>query len=186
MTYKNLTASDLARVLDGTSPHSFKFNIARMHDIYRLPKNTEPTLEVGEDPVKRLDGFFKTIQDEVLEYNTRDSKNPEKLSIREKLLAYQEMLVDSNASPEEIEEARQDVLTDIADWLGDLTVYIRSEAMKFGLPLEDVLDAIMGSNFTKVGPGEPKYDANGKVQKDMAYFVPPENAIKTILFGVAP
>jgi hypothetical protein len=188
MTYKTLTQPALAALLATTSPYSFKFNISKMHDIYRLPKNTEPTLAVGEDPVKRLDGFFKTLSDEALEYNIRDPKDPEKPSIREKLIAYQAMTL-SQFTVEEIEHARQEVLTDLADWLGDMTVYIRSEAMKFGLPLEDVLDAIMGSNFTKVkggASGTPTYDANGKVLKDLSAFVPPEDAIKTIMFGVAP
>lgn len=187
MTYKALTQTTLTALLATTSPYSFKFNISKMHDIYRLPKNAEPTLHVGEDPVKRLDGFFKTLCAEVLEYNTRDPKTTEKPSIREKLIAYQGMTL-SQYTAEEIEEARQEVLTDIADWFGDLTVYIRSEAMKFGLPLEDVLDAIMGSNFTKVkggASGTPTYDANGKVLKDLSAFVPPEDAIKTILFGTA-
>lgn len=182
MTYNFLNKEELNRVLEKTSPHSFKFNIARMHNIFRLPIAAEPTLEVGQDPIARLDGFQKTLMDELREWDTADEG---KLSIRDKLIAYKELHTDSNASPEQLEEARQEVLVDIADWFGDLIVYCRSEAMKFGLPLEDVIDAIMGSNFTKIGPGEPQYDANGKVMKNMDYFVPPEDAIRTILFGVA-
>ena len=179
MTYQILTKEELNRVLEKTSPHSFKFNIARMHSIFRLPVADEPTLAVGQDPVVRLEGFQKTLRDEVAEFDTA----PEgKLSIRDKLLVLQEMQME-NCTPEQLEEARQDVLADIADWLGDIIVYCRSEAMKFGIPLEDVLDAIMGSNFTKVG-SVPKYDENGKVLKDLSRFVPPENAIRTIMFGV--
>lgn len=82
-------------------------------------------------------------------------------------------------------EAEKDVLTDIADWLGDIMVYCRSEAMKYGLPLENCLEAIMGSNATKLGPdGVPKHDENGKFLKDMSNFVPPEPALKTQLFGL--
>jgi len=179
MTYKILPKEELARVLEKTSPHSFSFNVARMHNIFRLPIADEPTLDVGQDPIARLEGFKKTLQDEVAEFDTADEG---KLSIRDKLVLYKEMQA-SGCTAEQLEEARQDVLTDIADWLGDLIVYCRSEAMKFGIPLEDVLDAIMGSNFTKVGD-TPKYDENGKLLKDLSRFVPPESAIRTILFGV--
>ncbi len=187
MTYPTLSPEVLQQVLSTTSPHSFKFNIARMHGIYRLPMNEAPTLEsalLGESALTRLDKFKQTMMEEINEWDTRDPKNPDKPSVREKLLAF--YLMDQNISPEAAEEARQDVLTDIADWLADMIVYCRSEAMKFGLALEDVQDAVMGSNFTKLSSdGIPKYDANGKFLKDMTNFVPPEPAIKTILFGVS-
>ena len=187
MTYQALTKTQLDKVLSTTSPHSFKFNIGRMHDIYRLPKNDEPTLDsasLGEDAITRLSKFQKTLFDEVTEFDKRDPKDPEKLSIKEKIQAYQAMTL-SQYTAEEIEDARQDCLTDIADWLSDIIVYSRSEAMKFGLPLEDTLDAVMGSNFTKLpSDGVPIYDENGKFLKDMSNFVPPEPAIKTIMFGV--
>ena len=183
--YPVLSAESLSRVLATTSPHSFKFNIARMHDIYRMPKNDTPTLDpalIGQNPLSRLDGFRNTLADEISEYDLRDPKKPEKLSIRESVEAFQAMSLSTHTA-EEIEEARQDVLTDLADWFGDIIVYCRSEAMKFGLPLEDALDAIMGSNFTKLASdGIPVYDANGKFQKDMTNFVPPEPSIKSLLF----
>ena len=186
-SYPILTSAQLATVLAGTSPHSFKFNIARMHDIYRLPKNEEPTLDpkkLGEDPVLRLDKFFKTLGDELSEFNTPPSGGG--LSIRDKLIAYKEMH-ETNSTALELEDAREDVLTDLSDWFADLIVYCRSEAMKFGLPLEEVQDAVMGSNFTKLpSDGIPKYDVNGKFLKDLSNFVPPEPAIKTVLFGVRP
>ena len=182
MTYQTLTAEELNRVLSTTSPHSFAFNIARMHDIYRLPKNTEPTLDpalLGESAISRLDKFQKTMLDEIAEYNVGEKDKP---SIREKMVALSEMTAE-NYTEEEIHSATQDVLTDIADWFADMIVYCRSEAMKFGLPLEDVQDAVMGSNFTKLpSDGIPVYDANGKFQKDLTNFVPPEPAIKSILF----
>jgi hypothetical protein len=183
-TLPTLTDEALQTVLSTTSPNSFKFNIARMHDIYRLPKNTEPTLDpllLGEDPVIRLTKFQKTLVDEVSEFDVADEG---KLSIKNKLQAYKEMY-ETNSTPYEIESARQDCLTDIADWLSDVIVYCRSEAMKFGIPLEDTLDAVMGSNFTKLpSDGVPIYDSNGKFLKDLSNFIPPEPAIKTILFGV--
>ena len=74
-----------------------------------------------------------------------------------------------------------DVLTAIADLLGDVIVYCRSEALKYGLPLEDVLDVIMDSNESKLGAdGNPIYDGNGKFLKGPNYWKP-EPKIKALL-----
>jgi len=60
-------------------------------------------------------------------------------------------------------------------------VYCRSEALKYGLPLEDVLDIIMDSNESKLGAdGKPIYDANGKFLKGPNYWRP-EPKIKVLL-----
>ena len=59
-----------------------------------------------------------------------------------------------------------DVAVAIADVLGDIIVYCRSEALKYGIPLEEVLDIIMDSNESKLdADGKPIYDANGKFLK---------------------
>ena len=69
----------------------------------------------------------------------------------------------------------------IADLLGDVIVYCRSEALKYGLPLEGVLDVIMDSNESKLGAdGNPIYDANGKFLKGPNYWKP-EPRIKALL-----
>ena len=66
-----------------------------------------------------------------------------------------------------------DILTELADWLGDLQVYCASEMTKFGLPVSEVLDIIMASNMSKLGPdGKPIYDARGKVLKGEGYWKP--------------
>ena len=71
----------------------------------------------------------------------------------------------------------------IADLLGDVIVYCRSEALKYGLPLEEVLDIIMDSNESKLGAdGKPIYDANGKFLKGPNYWKP-EAKIKSMLEG---
>jgi predicted HAD superfamily Cof-like phosphohydrolase len=60
-------------------------------------------------------------------------------------------------------------------------VYCRSEALKYGLPLEDVLNVIMDSNASKLGAdGKPIYDENGKFLKGPNYWKP-EPKIKTLL-----
>ena len=74
-----------------------------------------------------------------------------------------------------------ELATAIADVLGDIIVYCRSEALKYGLPLEDVLDIIMDSNESKLGAdGKPIYDANGKFLKGPNYWKP-EPKIKALL-----
>jgi predicted HAD superfamily Cof-like phosphohydrolase len=66
-----------------------------------------------------------------------------------------------------------EVLVAMADLLGDVMVYCRSEALKYGLPLEEVLDVIMDSNESKLGAdGKPIYDANGKFLKGPNYWKP--------------
>jgi hypothetical protein len=81
------------------------------------------------------------------------------------------------------ENIDRQALVMIADWLGDMNVYNRSEALKYGIPLEEVLHCIMGSNFTKLNPdGSVTKDANGKVQKG-PNFRPPEEHISATLFG---
>ena len=73
------------------------------------------------------------------------------------------------------------MLVALADLLGDLTVYCRSEALKFGLPLEDLLEVIMDSNESKLGAdGKPIYDVNGKFLKGPNYWKP-EPKIKELL-----
>jgi predicted HAD superfamily Cof-like phosphohydrolase len=65
------------------------------------------------------------------------------------------------------------VLTDIADWLGDIQVYCASEMLKFGLDREMVLSIIMASNMSKLGEdGQPIYDETGKVLKGPNYWKP--------------
>lgn len=48
MTYQALNQEQPSTVIGATRPNSFKFNTARMHDIYRLPKNTELALDTRE------------------------------------------------------------------------------------------------------------------------------------------
>jgi predicted HAD superfamily Cof-like phosphohydrolase len=77
--------------------------------------------------------------------------------------------------------AASDIAVAIADVLGDIMVYCRSEALKYGLPLEEVLDVIMDSNESKLGAdGRPIYDANGKFLKGPDYWKP-EPKIKALL-----
>lgn len=190
MSYEHLTKEQLDFVLARTSPHSFKHNIERMNAMFRLPINTEPTLfglhkpnGDPELPSNRLKGFLKTIRDEADEGDTDKGGVVGQGGILAKLLALEAESDNGQASADT--EAVKDVLVDLADWLGDMMVYIRSEAMKYGLPIEECLEAINGSNFTKLpADGIPIHDANGKFLKDMSRFIPPEPALKTIMWGL--
>ena len=132
----------------------FSERIALMNAMYRLPANARPTLP--DNTAERLVKFKATLMDEVHE-------------------------IDEIAAMVAKRADQADVLTAIADLLGDVIVYCRSEALKYGLPLEDVLDVIMDSNESKLGAdGNPIYDANGKFLKGPNYWKP-EPKIKALL-----
>jgi predicted HAD superfamily Cof-like phosphohydrolase len=130
-----------------------------MNAMYRLPANDRPSLPA--DVVDRLIKFKATLLDEVHEIDeiVQLSKNG---------------------------GAAIDIAVALADLLGDIMVYCRSEALKYGLPLEEILDVIMDSNESKLGAdGRPIYDANGKFLKGPNYWKP-EPSIKALLQGLNP
>lgn len=133
---------------------SFAKRIALMNAMYKLPAQDTPVLPA--DPADRLRKFKATLLEEVNEIDD--------------IVA----ACENNADP-------VDVLVAVADLLGDVIVYCRSEALKFGLPLEAVLEVIMDSNESKLGvDGKPIYDANGKFLKGSNYWKP-EPKIKELL-----
>ena len=133
---------------------SFALRIAAMNAMYKLPAHDAPTLPANLP--ERLTKFKATLLDEVHEIDD--------------IVA----LAQGGAAP-------ADVAVAIADVLGDIIVYCRSEALKYGLPLEEVLDVIMDSNQSKLGAdGKPIYDGNGKFLKGPNYWKP-EPKIKALL-----
>ena len=125
---------------------TFAQRIEAMNEMYKLPINTIPTL--SPDVIERLPKFMNTLMDEVMEICdiTTAAKNAEEDII---------------------------VLTMMADLLGDMVVYCRSEALKYGIPLEAVLDIIMDSNESKLGAdGLPIYNDDGKFLKGPNYWKP--------------
>ncbi len=133
---------------------SFARRIAAMNAMYKLPASDRPILP--EDVAGRLTGFKATLMDEVHE-------------------------IDQIVELAQKGASQADILVAMADLLGDVIVYCRSEALKYGLPLEDVLDVIMDSNESKLGAdGKPVYDANGKFLKGPNYWKP-EPKIKALL-----
>jgi predicted HAD superfamily Cof-like phosphohydrolase len=133
---------------------SFADRIAAMNAMYKLPAHSRPTLPA--DVAERLAKFKATLMDEVHE-------------------------IDEIVKQSKDGAAAADIAVAIADLLGDITVYCRSEALKYGLPLEEVLDVIMDSNESKLGAdGKPIYDANGKFLKGPNYWKP-EPRIRALL-----
>jgi predicted HAD superfamily Cof-like phosphohydrolase len=133
---------------------TFEERIAAMNAMYKLPANDRPSLPA--DVVDRLTKFKATLLDEVHEIDeiVQLSKNG---------------------------GAALDITVAMADLLGDIMVYCRSEALKYGLPLEEVLEIIMDSNESKLdADGKPIYDANGKFLKGPDYWKP-EPKIKALL-----
>ncbi len=132
----------------------FAERIALMNTMYRLPASDSPTLP--SNVADRLRRFKATLLDEINEIDDISA------------------MVERGAAPAE-------VLVALADLLGDVMVYCRSEALKYGLPLEEVLEVIMDSNESKLGAdGKPIYDANGKFLKGPDYWKP-EPRIQALL-----
>ena len=139
---------------DGLMSKSFRDRIQTMNEMYKLPIHETPHL--FPDAEDRLLKFKRTLLDEVAE-------------------------IDDIAEQIRRGEDAIDVQVAIADLLGDVIVYCRSEAMKYGIPLEAVLELIMDSNESKLGSdGKPIYDENGKFLKGPNYWKP-EPQIKQLL-----
>lgn len=134
----------------------FADRIRAMNAMYKLP--AAETLSIPDDVADRLKRFKKTISDEVGE-------------------------IDDIVEAAERGGTKLEIAVGIADLLGDIIVYCRSEALKYGIPLEQVLGIIMDSNESKLGAdSKPIYDENGKFLKGPNYWKP-EPKIKQLLAG---
>lgn len=123
--------------------------IRKFNDLYGLPINESPSV-IYSSPnhlAARLKELKKILLDEVLEVDEIV------------------MLLDDGTSKVEI-------LTALADWLGDLQVYCASEMRKFGLDNDVVLSIIMASNMSKLGEDGKAIMKEGKVQKGPNYWKP--------------
>lgn len=155
---------------------AFQGMIRKMNSMYQLPVNDVPHLSPDllgtptkpyEEPSERIGNFLKTLKEELDE--GEDIKN--EMAVYEAKLRHHNAVSFTSCEAEadaksELESFKLKILTDLSDWLGDIQVYCRSEALKFGLPLEAVQAAIMASNFSKLGAdGKPIVNENGKVEK---------------------
>lgn len=127
---------------------AFSEDIKRFNAMYSLPGNDGPTLDIGVPVAERLRAFKSILGEELDE-------------------------IDEIVAAAEAGAPTLELLTMLADLLGDLQVYCASEMRKFGLPQDEVLAIIMQLNFSKLGvDGKPIYDERGKVQKGPGYWKP--------------
>lgn len=142
---------------------SFAADIEVFNDLYKLPRPSLPTAANVDAHYKgglkqRLEDFRGILLEEVTEVD--------------------EIIIKlGNGMP----ATHIEILVELADWFGDIVVYVYSEARKFGLPMDKVLRAIMESNFSKLGAdGKPLVNESGKVLKGPNY-QPPEPMLRKML-----
>lgn len=109
-------------------------------------------------------------------YGLPDPATPQMVSSL-RLRQFKAMLLEEVNEADTIRE-----IEEFADWLGDIIVYCTSEAIRHGLPMEEILDIIMDSNMSKLGEdGKPIINPEtGKVLKGPNYWRP-ENKILYML-----
>lgn len=131
----------------------FSEDIKRFNAMYKLPAAAYPTVDLVAPASDRLTAFKHILAEELDEVD----------EIIEMAKSFETGGMDKPI----------EILTALADLLGDIQVYCASEMAKFGLPLDEVLAIIMQSNFSKLGAdGLPIYDDRGKVQKGPNYWKP--------------
>lgn len=154
--------------------YQFVRRIERMNLLFQIGAPTQLT-NLG---LHRLQQFKMVISDEVSEgcdliqqIMVRNAHNGSSLSDVGSLDADQQLT--------------EDEMVAFADWLGDLVVYVFSEAARWGIDLLAVLKVIMDSQDSKLGPdGKPIHDpVTNKFLKGPNY-VAPEAAIKALLFPI--
>jgi predicted HAD superfamily Cof-like phosphohydrolase len=135
--------------------------IKKFNEMYGMSGKDSPELP----DLKRLEDFKSILHEEVCEID----------DIIEK---YKKLQEGGIGNKEKIE-----VMTDLSDWLGDIVVYVVSESRRHGIPIGDVLDVIMDSNFSKLGEdGKAIYDERNKLLKGPNYWRP-EDKIRELLKG---
>lgn len=147
----------------------FRDSIKKFNDMYKLPINNKPTIpslkrlrdlkSIFQDEINELDRIIEKYDEAVKDLNLNESPNSH-LGWEE----YNEQLP---------QEKKLNILTDLADLLGDLIVYSSTESLKYGLEIDKVLKIIMESNFSKLGAdGKPIYDERGYIVKGPNYWKP--------------
>lgn len=132
---------------------SFQSQIKAFNKMYGMPVSEKPGIPTdvfptADDLMDRLAKFKHILAEELEEVD--------------------ELINHINEGANEVE-----ILTELADWLGDIQVYCASEMVKFGLDNALVLEIIMRSNRSKLGAdGKPIYDERGKVMKGPGYWKP--------------
>ena len=118
--------------------------------------------------VKEFHTSFQLGYSEIIKGDLGESKN---------LLRYNLM---KEENEEYLEAAQNNVVTEIADALGDMLYILCGTIIEHGLQhkIEEVFDEIQRSNMSKLDEnGQPIYREDGKVLKGPNYFKPNFEAI---------
>ena len=156
----------------------FVHRIKKMNETFKLPSNDKPT----DQGVVRLLKFYKTITDEVTEL--LECTDDETLS--DHVLEVDPFLQETDIK-EMVDNCQENGyqqntnMTAIADCLGDLVVYIFSEARSWGIPLVDILHIIMDSQDSKLVDGQPLMTPDGSKFIKGPNYSPPEDKIRALL-----
>ena len=126
--------------------------VRAFNEMYGLPRPPMPQLlnRSPGDTLERLKRFKEILQDELNEIDD---------------------IIVKISTPSGYNTAEQ-LLTDLADWLADMQVYCASEAVRFGLDNDVILDVVMQSNFSKLGADGKPIVQDGKVVKGPNYWKP--------------
>lgn len=130
---------------------NFSGDIRRMNAVYELlPLNVRDHASV----VKRLEQFKEILDKEFTELV--------------------DIQIAADRPGDQTDEALLTTRVDMADILGDIIVYCASEALRWQIPLPQVLEVIMASNFSKLGEdGKPiKNPVTDKFEKGPNYWKP--------------
>jgi predicted HAD superfamily Cof-like phosphohydrolase len=131
----------------------FLMDVERMNGMYRMP---EVTKQDQADCDTRLHQFKSILEEECKEIDE---------------------IIAANVN------GTVDIMPALSDLLGDIIVYCASEAKRWGIPIDRVLNIIMQSNFSKLDSnGQPIYDERMKLQKGPNYWKP-EPKIAALLKG---
>lgn len=132
---KSLTQAEFDRIMAKTSPHSLAHNIEALHVFKDVVVNTEPTLDptlLGESSHEAL----LSIQ-RVLVKTAQDTPY-----LRDRALGVGSKI-----------ESDEDVLTDIGIMLAKLIILARSSGLGFGIPMDDVTEAVIAAMLDDRDPG---------------------------------
>ena len=133
-------------------PNFFQ-RVKEFNQMYHIPTPPAP-LHDRAATLARLDQFMPIIEDEISEGRLLQDKGPTLSQV--------------------------DLLTELADWYGDIIVYGASEMARHGLPADAILSIIMDSNASKLQADGTALMIDGKLQKGPNYWKP-EPKIKALI-----
>lgn len=107
---------------------------------------------------------------------------------KERLIEFRRIISEEISEVNEIIDNYQnsnETLKDVLDWLGDIVVYACSEAARWGLPIDEGLNAIMNSQDSKLDENGNPIHKDGKFCKGPNY-KPPDAELLDIIDSFGP